>query len=51
MSQVPTMTEMRPFTEALYLQGRLTALLGLSPDATVQEVEKAVLELVRRAAK
>lgn len=45
------MEEMKAFTSALYLQGRLTALLGLNPDASPKEVEHAVIELIRRAAR
>lgn len=42
------MNELKPFMDALYLQGKLTAILGLNPDARPQEIERAVVELVRQ---
>jgi hypothetical protein len=45
-----TPADLKPFADALYLQGKLIALLGLDPDAQARHVEARVKELIAAAA-
>lgn len=44
------MNEMKPFTDALFLQGKLTTLLGLEPDCSAAAVEAAVKAVLQHRA-